>query len=59
MTKAEHAERIKRTMLAVERAQKAHHAALAAVVAEHGEALGLPGEIVAQAALPKTEPDDS
>ena len=59
MTKAEHAQRIHRTLLAVEKAQTAHHAALAAAAAEHGEALGLPGEIVAQAALPKPEPDDS
>lgn len=63
MTRAEHAQRILRTMksagAAIEAALKAHrlhHAALAAAVAEYGEALGLPGEIVAQSVEPK--PDD-
>jgi len=55
MTKAEHAKRILRTLLAVEKAQKAHHAALAAAVAEHGEALGLPDEIVVQSVEPKPQ----
>lgn len=64
MTKAEHAQRVLRTMKSAEtaleaalKAHKLHHAAVAAAVAEHGEALGLPGEIVAQSVEPK--PDEN
>jgi hypothetical protein len=56
MTPAEHARRIQRTLEALEAATRAHHAALAALVAEHGSALGVEPEIVQLAALPKTPP---
>lgn len=58
MTHAEHAERIHRTLLTLERAMNAHHAALAAYAAEHGAQNGVSGEITTQAAAPKLPPNN-
>lgn len=55
MTESEHAERIHRTLTAIEKAVKVHHAALAAYAAEHGA--GRVGEgITLLAAAPKNPP---
>lgn len=56
MTPAEHARKIHRTLKAVEAATRAHHEALAALVAEHGTQMGVEPEIVQLASLPKAPP---
>ncbi len=62
-TKAEHATVIKIALEQVERTHRAHgravmalHRALADATTDHGEELGLGGDVVAQAAAPKVPP---
>ena len=69
MTLNEHARAILASLTAMEatlpdrakehhRAIAVHHKALAALVVEHGQALGLDDDIIALAAAPKKEPDN-
>ena len=60
MTIAEHAAYIRETLRKVERATHEHHAALQALLEEHGEACGLTsGEVVALGGgTPKTRPPE-
>jgi hypothetical protein len=59
MTLAEHAEIVRRTLRNLERAVREHHAALAAMVAEHGEAAGLDPDLVAASVQPKDPPPEN
>lgn len=55
MTRQEHADRIHRRMLRVEAAVKSLHAALAAAARDHGEDIGLDGEVQAASFAPKDD----
>jgi hypothetical protein len=56
MTHAEHAQRIHRSLTAVHKALRHHHAALAAYAAEHGPGLSIGDELIELAVVPKDEP---